>query len=281
MAAVIMDGKAVAEKIRKQIKDKVLLMKQKPGLGVVLVGDDPASQIYVNGKEKACNEVGFYSKKILLDKNASQIEIMQVVDEFNQDKNIHGFIVQLPLPVGMDSRLIIDCILPQKDADGLSPVNLGNLLTGGNTIVSATPKGIIRLLEEYNLPIEGKHAVVIGRSNMVGKPIALLLQQKNATVTMCHSKTKDLKRFTKDADIIIAAAGKPNLIKKDMVKKGVVVIDVGTTRLDNGTLCGDVDFENVSKIASYITPVPGGVGPLTIAMLLENTMECYELAKKL
>lgn len=281
MAAIIMDGKALAQKIRDSIKVKTAKLNPKPGLGVILVGNDPASQTYVAGKEKACSEVGFYSKKIVLDSKVSQIELMRLVDELNQDNDIHGFIVQLPLPEGLDPTLVIDGILPHKDADGLSPVNLGNLFTGNNSIVSATPKGIMKLLEEYNIPIEGRHAVVLGRSNMVGKPIALLLQQKNATVTMCHSKTRDLKKITREADIIVAAVGKPNIVTKDMVKKGAVVIDVGTNRMPDGALIGDVDFERVQKVAGYITPVPGGIGPLTIAMLLENTLECYYLGRKL
>jgi methylenetetrahydrofolate dehydrogenase (NADP+)/methenyltetrahydrofolate cyclohydrolase len=281
MAAQLLDGKLIAEKIKAEIKAKTAKLNPKPGLAVVMVGDNPASQIYVKGKEKACAEVGFVSKKIILDKNASQTEVMKVVDELNQDNEIHGFIVQLPLPEQINARLVIDGILPQKDADGFSPVNMGNMLIGNNIILPATPKGIIRLLKEYKIPIEGKHAVVIGRSNIVGKPTALLLQQGNATVTMCHSKTANLKEIVKQADIIVAAVGKPNMITKDMVKKGAVVVDVGMNRLADGKLVGDVDFENVKKVASYITPVPGGVGLLTVAMLLENTLECYELGKRI
>jgi methylenetetrahydrofolate dehydrogenase (NADP+)/methenyltetrahydrofolate cyclohydrolase len=281
MEAQIIDGKLIAEKVRTEIKAKVAQLDPKPGLAVVLVGDDPASESYVKGKEKACNEVGFVSKKIVLSKNISQLELMNVVDELNCDPDIHGFIVQLPLPKHLDAKLIIDGILPHKDADGFSPVNIGNLLLGSNTLVSATPKGVMRLLDEYKIPLEGKHAVVIGRSNIVGKPVSLLLQQRNATVTMCHSKTKDLKKITLEADVIVAAVGIPKMITKDMVKKGAVIIDVGMNKLPDGSLCGDVDFENVKKVASYITPVPRGVGPMTIAMLLENTLECYELGRKI
>lgn len=281
MAAIILDGKALAEKIRAEIKEKVSRLDPKPGLGVILVGNNPSSHVYVRGKEKACDEVGIISKKVVLDKNISQIELMKIVDEFNQDNEIHGFIVQLPLPEQIDPQLIINGILPAKDADGFSPINIGNMLIGNNKIVPATPKGIMRLLEEYKIELDGKHAVVVGRSNIVGKPISLLLQQKNATVTMCHSKTKDLKNITKQADILIIAIGKPKMITKDMVKHGAAIVDVGITRLEDGSLVGDVDFEHVQKIASYITPVPKGIGPLTIAMLLENTLECYALGKRI
>ncbi len=276
---ILLDGKELAKKIRTEIKEKVAKLDPKPGLAVVLVGNNPASEVYVGGKVKACDEVGFVSKKILFDETVEQADLMRAIDDLNQDKEIHGFIVQLPLPDHINEDLIIDGILPHKDADGFSPVNLGNMLMHKNTILPATPKGIIRLLEEYEIGLEGKHAVVVGRSNIVGKPIALLLQQKNATVTMCHSKTKDLKKVTKEADILICAAGKAHMITKDMVKRGAVVVDVGMNKLEDGMLVGDVDFEHVSKIASHITPVPGGVGPMTIAMLIENTIECYELAK--
>jgi methylenetetrahydrofolate dehydrogenase (NADP+)/methenyltetrahydrofolate cyclohydrolase len=280
MTAKILDGRAIAKKIRENLKEKVSKLDKKPGLAVVLVGEDPASQVYVSFKEKACNEVGFISKKIVKDASIKQDELMAIVDELNLDKDINGFIVQLPLPKHIDEQLVIDGILPIKDADGFTPISLGNMLINNNTLLPATPKGVMRVLEEYNIELEGKHAVVLGRSNIVGKPISILLQQKNATVTMCHSRTKNLKEITKQADIIIAAVGKPHMVTKDMVKEGVVVIDVGTNRLENGKLVGDVDFDNVKEVASYITPVPGGVGPMTIAMLLENTMECYEMQNK-
>ncbi|MBD3163881.1 bifunctional methylenetetrahydrofolate dehydrogenase/methenyltetrahydrofolate cyclohydrolase FolD [Candidatus Woesearchaeota archaeon] len=279
MAAKILDGSALAQKIKRGIKEKVSKLEKKPGLGVVLVGDDPASQAYVRGKEKDCSEVGIISKKIVLDRNAAETDVMKVVDELNQDNDIDGFIVQLPLPEHISGHLVIDAILPNKDADGFSPINLGNMLIGNNIILPATPKGIIRLLEEYNIELEGKHAVVIGRSNIVGKPISLLLQQKNATVTMCHSRTKKLKKICREADIMIAAAGRAKMITRDMVKHDAVVVDVGMNRDENGKLCGDVDFGKVKNKASYITPVPGGVGPLTRAMLLENTLSCYSLRK--
>tara|TARA_Y100000310_G_scaffold336963_1_gene422829 strand:- start:419 stop:1255 length:837 start_codon:yes stop_codon:yes gene_type:complete len=278
MAAKIIDGKEVAEKIISDIGDKVKGMKVKPGLAVVIVGKNPASQIYVGMKEKKCKEAGFYSEKHVLDEQIDEVKLLKIVDELNQSSKIHGMIVQLPLPKHINEQLIIDAILPHKDADGFNPINMGNMLIGNNMILPATPKGVMRLLDEYNIKLEGKHAVVIGRSNIVGKPISVLLQQRNATVTMCHSRTKDLKEITKKADVIVAAVGKAKMIKKDMVKKGVVVIDVGMNR-DKGKLCGDVDFEHVKSIASYITPVPRGVGPMTIAMLLENTLECMDLRK--
>ncbi|MDP7180086.1 MAG: bifunctional 5,10-methylenetetrahydrofolate dehydrogenase/5,10-methenyltetrahydrofolate cyclohydrolase [Candidatus Woesearchaeota archaeon] len=278
MTAKIIDGKKVAEKVISDIGKKVKGMKVKPGLAVVLVGKNPASQIYVGMKEKKCKEAGFYSEKHVLDERIDEIALLKIVDELNQNSKIHGMLVQLPLPKHINEQLIIDAIVPHKDADGFNPLNMGNMLIGNNMILPATPKGVMRLFDEYNIKLEGKHAVVIGRSNIVGKPISVLLQQRNATVTMCHSRTKDLKGITKKADIIVAAVGKAKMIKKDMVKKGAVVIDVGMNR-DKGKLCGDVDFEHVKSVASYITPVPRGVGPMTIAMLLENTLECMELRK--
>ncbi len=279
MAAKIIDGKKIAEDIMAEIKEETSKMETKPGLAVVLVGDDPASRIYVNMKENNCKEAGFYSKKIELPEDTSEIELLKIIDDLNQDISIHGMIVQLPLPQHIDEDLIIDSILPHKDADGFSPINMGNLLIGKNLIVSATPKGVMRLIESTGTDLSGKHAVVVGRSNMVGKPISILLQQRNCTVTMCHSKSKPLGDYTKQADILVVAVGVPNLIKKDMVKKGAIVIDVGTTKVD-GKLVGDVDYENVKEVASFITPVPGGVGPMTRAMLLENTLECMKLHKR-
>jgi len=280
MTAKIIDGKKLAEKIRKEIKEKVKKIGIKPGLAFVLVGNNPASQVYVGGKDKACKEAGFYTETHHLPENIDELRLLQLIDKINQDKKIHGMIVQLPLPKQIDEKLVLESILPHKDADGFNAINMGNLLAGNNMIVSATPKGIIRLIESTGVKIEGKHAVVVGRSNIVGKPVALLLQQKNATVTICHSKTKPLEKYTKDADILVAAIGKPGLIKSDMVKKGAIVIDVGINRLESGKLVGDVDFDKVKKVASYITPVPGGVGPMTIAMLMENTLECMGLMPK-
>ena len=289
MTAKIIDGSKIAADIRAEIKKKASKLKQKPGLAVVLATDNPASKIYVNFKEKACKEAGFYSKIINLhedvekkqDKYLTDVEVLEAVDQLNNDPKIHGMIVQLPLPEGVDEQLVIDAILPHKDADGFHPINMGNMLIGDNKILPATPKGIMRLIESLNLNLEGKHAVVVGRSNIVGKPISILLQQKNCTVTMCHSRTKNLAKHTKDADILIASVGKAKLITKNMVKKGAIVIDVGMNRDEKGKLCGDVDFDEVKKAAGYITPVPKGVGPMTIAMLLENTLECMELQKRL
>lgn len=279
MPAKIIDGKKIAEKIREGLKKRTAKLKEKPGLAVVLVGNNPSSQVYVNMKEKKCNEIGFYFKKIILPEDTPEEKLLEVIDQLNQDPKIHGMLVQLPLPEHIDEHLIIDAILPPKDADGFHPINMGNMLIGKNIIIPATPKGVIKLIESTGIKLEGKHAVVVGRSNIVGKPVSILLQQKNCTVTMCHSKTKLLAEYTKKADILVAAIGKPKAIKKEMVKKGAVVIDVGTTKVYD-KLVGDVDFEEVKKVAGYITPVPGGVGPMTIACLLENTLECMELQKK-
>ncbi len=278
MPAKIIDGSEIAKKIRADIKKKTKELSFKPGIAFVLVGNNPASQIYVSHKEKACAEAGFFSRRIQLKDNIDEIELLQKIDELNQDSKIHGMIVQMPLPKQINSRFIVDGILPHKDADGLNPLNIGNMVIGNNLIVPATPKGVMRLIESTGVNIEGKHAVVLGRSNMVGKPVSILLQQKNATVTMCHSHTKNIERFTKDADILVAAIGKPAFVTKEMVKPGAIVIDVGISKV-NGKLAGDVDFDEVKNIAGWITPVPGGVGPMTIAMLLENTLECIGLKK--
>ncbi len=280
MAAKIIDGKKIAEEIRQELKKKVKKLKEKPGLAVVLVGDNPASQIYVSMKEKKCNEIGFYFRKILLPEDTDEEKLLGIIDELNQDPKIHGMLVQLPLPEHMDEHLIIDAILPHKDADGFHPINMGNMLIGKNIILPATPKGIIKLIESTGIKLEGKHAVVVGRSNIVGKPVSVLLQQKNSTVTMCHSKSKPLEKYTKQADILVVAIGRPRFITKNMVKKGAIVIDVGTNKVYD-KLVGDVDFDAVKKVAGYITPVPGGVGPMTIACLLENTLECMELQRRL
>ena len=279
MAAKIIDGKEIAARIRADIKKRVSKLNVKPGLAVVLVGKDPASRVYVDSKEKSCKEAGIYSEKYVLDENIDEMELFNVVEKLNQSRKIHGILVQLPLPKHINEQLVIDAILPYKDVDGFSAVNAGNMLMGNNTIIPATPKGVMKLIESTGVNIEGKHAVVVGRSNIVGKPVALLLQQKNATVTMCHSKSKPLAKYTKEADILVVAAGKPKLITGSMVKKGAIVIDVGTNKVD-GKLVGDVDFDSVKKVAGYITPVPGGVGPMTIACLLDNTLECVKLMPK-
>lgn len=280
MAAKIIDGKKIAEDLRANLKKRTSKLKEKPGLAVVLVGNNPASEVYVNMKEKKCEEVGFYSKKVILPENIDEEKLLGIIDELNQDSKIHGMLVQLPLPKHINESFIIDAILPHKDADGFHPINMGNMLIGKNIILPATPKGVMKLIESTGINLEGKHAVVVGRSNIVGKPISILLQQKNCTVTMCHSKSKPLEKYTKQADILVVAIGKPKAITKDMVKKGAIVIDVGTNKVNN-QLVGDVDFEEVKKVAGYITPVPRGVGPMTIACLLENTLECMELQKRI
>jgi methylenetetrahydrofolate dehydrogenase (NADP+)/methenyltetrahydrofolate cyclohydrolase len=247
----------------------------KPGLAVIIVGDDPASAIYVRNKEKAAQEVGFYSVVKRYPADTTQEDLLAAVDEINNDKNIHGMIVQLPLPKHLNEKEVIKRIDPKKDVDGLHPSSIGALTIGDKGLVSCTPKGCIHLIKETGVEISGKKAVVIGRSNMVGKPAALLLLQENATVTICHSRTKDLKKELIDADIIVAAVGVPHLVKGDMVKEGAVVIDVGINRSEDGKLLGDVDFDGAAEKAGYITPVPGGVGPMTIAMLLSNTLEAF------
>lgn len=277
--AVVLDGKKIAGEIRQEIKketEKIFKEKNvKPGLAVIIAGDDPASAIYVKNKEKAAVEAGFYSVVKRYPAEITQQELLSAIDEVNNDPNIHGMIVQLPLPKHLDEKEIINRIDPKKDADGLHPLSLGALVIGDKGLVSCTPKGCIRLIKETGIEITGKKAVVLGRSNMVGKPIALLLLQENATVTICHSRTEDLKKELLEADIIVAAVGVPRLVKKDMIKKGAVVIDVGINRAEDGKLCGDVDYEGVSENAGFITPVPGGVGPMTIAMLLTNTLEAF------
>ncbi len=270
------DGKQIAKQIRQNIKQEIEDYEKKPGLAVVLVGDNPASQIYVRHKEKACQGIGYYSEKIVLPKETTEHELLDLVEKLNNDDKLHGILVQLPLPDHIDEDKIIESINPKKDVDGFHALNMGNLLVGKDTIVSCTPKGVIELIKRTGIDISGKNAVVVGRSNIVGKPAAILLLQNNATVTICHSRTKDLKKHCLEADILVVAVGRPNFITEDMVKKGAVVIDVGMNRLENGKLAGDVDYENVKEKASHITPVPGGVGPMTIAMLMQNTLECYK-----
>ncbi|MBI3036395.1 bifunctional methylenetetrahydrofolate dehydrogenase/methenyltetrahydrofolate cyclohydrolase FolD [Candidatus Woesearchaeota archaeon] len=275
MTATIMDGKATAEKIRAGIKAEVTNLKVKPGLAAVLAGKNPASQVYVEIKRKTCDDVGIYSELYKLPEETTEKELLQLIDKLNKSEKIHGILVQLPLPKHINEEKVLEAIALEKDVDGFSLVNVGRLASGREAAVPCTPKGVIRLLEEYSIDLAGKNAVVIGRSNIVGKPTALLLLNRNATVTICHSKTADLPHYTKKADILIAAVGKPKLVTADMVKEGAVVIDVGINRID-GKLIGDVDFEPVRKKAAYITPVPGGVGPMTVAMLIENTLERYK-----
>lgn len=278
----IIDGKAISEKIRSEVKVATeKLIKGKgvtPGLAVVLVGDNPASKVYVGSKEKACLEMGFYSEKHVLPVTASQDELLRLVDKLNKDKNIHGILVQLPLPKQINEDLVLEAISPEKDVDGFHPYNVGRLTVGKPLFQPCTPYGMMKMLEYSNISVEGKHAVIIGRSNIVGKPIALMLLQKSATVTICHSKTKDLKAEVKRADIVVAAIGKPEFVTGDMLKEGAVVLDVGINRLESGKLVGDVEFASAEKVASAITPVPGGVGPMTIAMLMYNTLESAKRA---
>lgn len=272
--AKIIDGKALAESIKKSLKERVARLKVKPGLAVVLVGDNAASKVYVASKEKACLELGYYSERYTLPAKTSELKLLKLIETLNKQKNIHGILIQLPLPSHIDEYTVLSAVEQRKDVDGFHPLNLGSLITGKNVVVPCTPKGIIRLIASVTT-IEGKHAVIVGRSNIVGKPTALLLLQQNATVTLCHSKTKNLASITQQADILVVAVGKAHLIKGPMVKKGAVIIDVGINRID-GKLVGDVDFEQVKDVAGYITQVPGGVGPMTIAMLLENTLELCE-----
>lgn len=283
MAGQIIDGKAVAASIRQQLaKDAEALKKDGvvPGLAVVLVGDDPASKVYVRQKEVACDEAGFYSEKTLLPASVSQDELLDVVSKLNDDPKIDGILVQLPLPGHIDSNKVLEAINPLKDIDGFHPTSVGRLVSGEDSFVSCTPQGIMVLLESVGVDPAGKEAVVVGRSNIVGKPVSLLLLHKNATVTICHSKTKDLAFHTRRADILIVAVGRPRIITGDMVKEGAVVIDVGVNRVD-GRLVGDVDFDTASEKAAAITPVPGGVGPMTIAMLMKNTLIAARRRKNL
>lgn len=277
----ILDGKKLSLKITEELKKEVSTLEKKPKLAVILVGNDPASQIYVRNKQKKAEEIGFESLIFPLPEDISEENLLEHIYILNEDDNINGILLQLPIPKHLNSQRILEAIEPIKDVDGFTTHNFGRIALGYKPYaIPCTPKGIIRLLEEYNIEIEGKNALVIGRSNIVGKPISLLLQQKNATVTMAHSRTKNLKELAQNNDIIISAIGKPNFITSDFIKQGAIVIDVGINRDENG-LCGDVDFKEVSKKTSYITPVPGGVGPMTIAMLMENTLELYKLQQTL
>lgn len=275
----IIDGKKVSSHIKDNIAAEVNILKNKtgktPGLAVVLVGDDPASAVYVKNKNKTCKNIGFQSFEHILPENTSEDKLLNLINELNNDDQVNGILVQLPLPSHISSKKILVSINPQKDVDGFHLENVGRLVTGNALFKPCTPAGIIKLLDEYKIEIEGKNAVIIGRSNIVGKPVSFLLLERNATVTICHSRTKDLPSITRSADILIAAIGKPNFVSLDMVKNNAVVIDVGINRLD-GKLVGDVDFASVSKQASLITPVPGGVGPMTIAMLMENTLQAFK-----
>ena len=274
-AATIISGKQISEEIRKGIALEVeQLSKQnvRPGLAVVLVGDDPASHVYVRNKEKACHDLGFYSEVHRLPADSSQDEVLALVDKLNAQESIHGILVQLPLPKHIQEMAVIDAIAVEKDVDGFHPVNVGNLVIGDDSLLPCTPAGVIEMIKRTGIEIAGKHAVVIGRSNIVGKPVPLLLQRENATVTMCHSRTGNMAEIARQADILVVAIGRANMIDASYVKPGAVVIDVGMNRLENGKLVGDVDFESVKAVSGPITPVPGGVGPMTITMLMQNTL---------
>lgn len=276
---MILDGKKTSESIVKSVAEEVSKLPDPITLAIVLVGNNPASQVYVRNKIKACNDAGIGVRDYFLAENATQKEVLQIIQDCNRDPAVNGILVQLPLPSHLDQDLIINAIDPKKDVDGLTIINQGRLFNGMDAIIPATPKGVITLLQKYFIEISGKNAVVIGRSNLVGKPLALLLLQKNATVTIAHSKTTNLKEIAKKADILVAAVGKPNFVTADMVKKEAVVVDVGINKVE-GKIVGDVDFAAVKDIASYITPVPKGIGPMTIASLLENIICCYKMQVK-
>ena len=270
--ATIIDGKAVSAKVRAEIAEKVAKMEKKPGLAVVIVGEDSASKVYVRNKAKGCEEVGFYSEVHELPESTTEAELMALIDRLNADDKINGILCQLPLPKHLDEKAVIDRIRPDKDVDAFHPANVGKIMIGEYDFLPCTPAGVMRLLEEYGISPAGKNCVVVGRSNIVGKPQAMLLLQKNGTVTVCHSRTADLKAECKRADILVVAIGKAKFITADYIKPGATVIDVGMDRDENGKLCGDVDFESAKEVAGAITPVPGGVGPMTITTLLKNTM---------
>lgn len=287
MSVKIIDGKEIAAQVRKEVAERVSELKKKgitPCLAVILVGENPASVSYVTGKQKALAEVGMTDRSLHLPESTTEEELLKIIEELNNDKTVHGILVQLPLPKHINEEKILLAISPEKDVDGFHPVNVGNLVIGKKSFLPCTPHGIIVLLQKMNIETSGKHAVVIGRSNIVGKPVALLLARKetNCTVTICHTGTKNMAEITRQADIIIAAAGKPHTLTKDMIKPGAVVIDVGVNRIPDATkksgfrLIGDCDFEDLKETASFITPVPGGVGPMTIAMLMQNTLEAAE-----
>lgn len=280
----LMDGKALAVKIRGELKKETEKLAEKgivPKLAVILVGDNPASKIYVRNKSKACVESGVEYEEVLLGAETSMEELLSIIDNLNNRKDINGILLQSPIPNGLDINKAFERIDYTKDVDGFNPINVGKLLIGVDTFISCTPYGIIRMLKEYNIAIEGKNAVVIGRSNIVGKPMAQCLLNENATVTICHSKTKNIAEITKKADILISAVGKLNMVTADMIKEGAVIVDVGMNRKPDGKLAGDVDFENVKEKASYITPVPGGVGPMTIAMLMTNVVKACKAQNKI
>ncbi len=278
--AEILDGKELAKKVRQDLKEEVKELKKKgivPKLAVIMVGENSSSEVYVKNKSKACIKTGIDFEEFLLEQKTTEEELLDLIEKLNQDENVHGILLQSPVPKQIDINRAFRTIRPDKDVDGFHPVNVGNLVIGEDCFISCTPFGVMKLLEEYKIELEGKNAVILGRSNIVGKPMVQCLLAENATITVCHSKTQKIKEIVKNADIVISAIGKPHFVTGDMIKEGSVVIDVGINRLENGTIVGDVEFETVSKKASYITPVPGGVGPMTIAMLLCNVVKAAKL----
>lgn len=274
----IINGKAIAAGLRAELKAKTQQLAQtgkRPGLAVIIVGDDPASRVYVNNKKKACAEIGFYSEEYALPGNTTTEQLLLLINELNARSDINGILCQLPLPKGIDEKAVLLAISPEKDVDAFHPENVGHIMIGDSALLPCTPAGVMYLLRQAGVELTGKRAVVIGRSNIVGKPMALLLLQQNATVTVCHSRTQNLQQTVQQADVVVAAIGKAKFITKNYIKPGAVVIDVGMNRDENGKLCGDVDFESVAPVCSAITPVPGGVGPMTIAMLMQNTLTAF------
>lgn len=283
MSPIIIDGKKISADVRAQVAAETAQLKEQgivPGLAVIIVGDDPASRVYVNNKKKACGDVGFNSEEYALPAETTQEELVALVEQLNERKDINGILCQLPLPKGLDDKAVINAIAPEKDVDAFHPSNVGRIMLGEYSFLPCTPAGVMELLHAANVEISGKECVVIGRSNIVGKPMGMLLLHENGTVTICHSRTKDLAEVTRRADVLVAAVGKAKFVTADMVKPGAAVIDVGMNRDENGKLCGDVDYENVAPICSAITPVPGGVGPMTIAMLMRNAVAASEYFHK-
>ncbi len=270
------DGKEVSSAVRDRITAEVAQLKEKgitPGLAVIIVGNDPASRVYVNNKKKGCEQTGMNSFEYAMPEETTTEELIALIEKLNCDKDVHGILCQLPVPKHIDEEKVLNAISPEKDVDAFHPVNCGKVMTGDYTFAPCTPAGMVEMLKYYNIPVAGKHCVIIGRSNIVGKPMAMLMLKNNATVTVCHSRTENLAEITKQADILVAAVGRPNFVTADMVKDGAVVLDVGINRMEDGKLCGDVDFNDVCEKTSFITPVPGGVGPMTITMLLNNTLK--------
>ncbi len=271
MTVTLINGKKIAEKLKAELKQKIQKTGLKPKLSLILVGNDPASQVYVRKKHEACNEIGIISDQHFFPENIKEQEILDLIEKLNKDPLVSGILVQLPLPKQINVKKVVNLISPEKDVDGFHPLNIGKSELNEQSFKPCTPLGIMKLLESVKIPLQGKNVVIVGASNIVGKPLGIMLLNKNATITYCNKYTKDLKKHTKEADILIVAVGKPKLITKDMIKKNSIIIDVGTNRLENGKLVGDVDFEEAKKIALFITPVPGGVGPMTVTCLLENT----------